>query len=281
MIFGATGGVMDAALRSAYYLITGRNPNADTFRAVRGMDNGTWKEASFNIPGAGVVKVAVVSSLGRTRKLMEALRRGDVQYDFVEVMACPGGCAGGGGQPIVDGKEMAEYRGGALWIWTRVRRSASAMRMRRSGPSTGSIWRNPAASAATICSTPTTTPGRCRWPPPGCKRNINIIRFCPQRFVLRGKAWKSVVIPPLWGRRTAHARRHGPSSFSAALPTTRQEEPFMEERIALVGIIVENPDAVEQLNAILHEYSGSITIRISILPGEKPLHHQHCHVRPQ
>ena len=115
VVFGATGGVMDAALRSAYYLISGRNPNADTFRAVRGMDNGTWKEAAFNIPGAGVVRVAVVSSLGRTRKLLEALRRGDVHYDFVEVMACPGGCAGGGGQPIVDGVEMAEYRGGALW----------------------------------------------------------------------------------------------------------------------------------------------------------------------
>ena len=115
VVFGATGGVMDAALRSAYYLITGRNPNADTFRAVRGMDNGTWKEAAFNIPGAGVVRVAVVSSLGRTRKLLEALRRGDVHYDFVEVMACPGGCAGGGGQPIVDGVEMAEYRGSALW----------------------------------------------------------------------------------------------------------------------------------------------------------------------
>lgn len=115
VVFGATGGVMDAALRSAYYLITGRNPNADTFRAVRGMDRGAWKEAAFNIPGAGVVRVAVVSSLGRTRKLLEALRRGDVHYDFVEVMACPGGCAGGGGQPIADGVEMAEYRGDALW----------------------------------------------------------------------------------------------------------------------------------------------------------------------
>ena len=115
VVFGATGGVMDAALRSAYYLVTGRNPNADTFRAVRGMDHDGWKEAAFNIPGAGVVRVAVVSSLGRTRKLMEALRKGEVQYDFVEVMACPGGCAGGGGQPIVDGVELAEYRGGALW----------------------------------------------------------------------------------------------------------------------------------------------------------------------
>ena len=115
VVFGATGGVMDAALRSAYYLITGRNPNADTFRAVRGMDHDSWKEATFNIPGAGVVRVAVVSSLGRARKLMEAIRRGDVSYDFVEVMACPGGCAGGGGQPIVDGVELAEYRGDALW----------------------------------------------------------------------------------------------------------------------------------------------------------------------
>lgn len=115
VVFGATGGVMDAALRSAYYLVTGRNPNADTFRAVRGMDRESWKEASFNIPGAGVVRVAVVSSLGRARKLMEAIRRGDVCYDFVEVMACPGGCAGGGGQPIVDGQELAEYRGDALW----------------------------------------------------------------------------------------------------------------------------------------------------------------------
>ena len=119
VIFGATGGVMDAALRSAYYLITGRNPSPDTFRAVRGMDRDGWKEAAFNIPGAGVVRVAVVSSLGRTRKLLEAIRKGDVSYDFVEVMACPGGCAGGGGQPIVDGEERAEYRGDALWRMDR------------------------------------------------------------------------------------------------------------------------------------------------------------------
>ncbi len=114
-VFGATGGVMDAALRSAYFLVTGKNPDADTFKAIRGLDREHWKEAEFTIPGAGVVRVAVVSSLGRTRKLMEAIRKGEVEYDFVEVMACPGGCAGGGGQPIQDGKELAEYRGDALW----------------------------------------------------------------------------------------------------------------------------------------------------------------------
>ena len=113
VIFGATGGVMDAALRSAYYLVTGSNPDADAFTAVRGMDG--WKEATFTIPGAGDVRVAVVSGLGNTRKLMKALDAGEVSYDFVEVMACPGGCAGGGGQPIRDGVELAESRGGVLW----------------------------------------------------------------------------------------------------------------------------------------------------------------------
>ena len=113
VVFGATGGVMDAALRSAYYLVTGENPDPDAFTAVRGMDG--WKEASFTIPTAGEVKVAVVSGLGNARKLLYALERGEVSYDFVEVMACPGGCAGGGGQPIHDGTELAEDRGNVLW----------------------------------------------------------------------------------------------------------------------------------------------------------------------
>ena len=104
---------MDAALRSAYFFVTGKNPDPDAFTAVRGMDG--WKEATFNIPGAGDVRVAVVSSLGNARKLIEAVRRGEVSYDFVEVMACPGGCAGGGGQPIHDGVELAEDRGSVLW----------------------------------------------------------------------------------------------------------------------------------------------------------------------
>lgn len=113
VVFGATGGVMDAALRSAYYMVTGKNPNPDAFHSVRGLDS--WKEAVFTIPGAGDVRVAVVSSLGATRKLMNAIDAGEADYDFVEVMACPGGCAGGGGQPIHDGVEMAARRGGVLW----------------------------------------------------------------------------------------------------------------------------------------------------------------------
>ena len=113
VIFGATGGVMDAALRSAYYLITGENPDPDAFQAVRG--GKPWREAVFAIPGAGDVRVAVVSGLGNTRKLMDAIDSGAAEYDFVEVMACPGGCAGGGGQPIHEGVEMAAARGDKLW----------------------------------------------------------------------------------------------------------------------------------------------------------------------
>ncbi|WP_295581255.1 [FeFe] hydrogenase, group A [uncultured Oscillibacter sp.] len=112
-VFGTTGGVMDAALRSAYALATGENPDADAFSQVRG--GKPWKEAVFPIPGLGEVRVAVASGLGSARKLMEAVDSGRADYDFVEIMACPGGCAGGGGQPIRDGAELAAARGSRLW----------------------------------------------------------------------------------------------------------------------------------------------------------------------
>ncbi len=113
VIFGTTGGVMDAALRSAYHMVTGKNPDADAFREIRGSK--PWKEAVFTIPSAGEVRVAAVSGLSNVRALMEAIDHGRADYDFVEVMACPGGCAGGGGQPIHEGQEMAEVRGDRLW----------------------------------------------------------------------------------------------------------------------------------------------------------------------
>ncbi len=101
VIFGASGGVMEAALRSAYFLITGENPPADTFEQVRWThaNEGGYVEATYNVDG-NEVKCAVVSGLSNTRNLLDAIKRGEVKYHFVEVMACPGGCAGGGGQPI-------------------------------------------------------------------------------------------------------------------------------------------------------------------------------------
>ena len=112
VIFGTTGGVMEAALRSAYYLITGENPEPDSFKSVRGTDG--WKEATFEIKGLKV-RVAVARGLGNARKLMEAVKSGKVHYDFVEIMACPGGCVGGGGQPTKDGYEHAAQRGEILY----------------------------------------------------------------------------------------------------------------------------------------------------------------------
>ncbi|MBQ2161542.1 MAG: iron hydrogenase small subunit, partial [Firmicutes bacterium] len=112
VIFGSTGGVMEAALRSAYFLATGENPDPDAFSQVRG--SGGWREATFNLAGQEL-KIAIVSGLGNVRRLVEAVRSGKEEYDFVEVMACPGGCVGGGGQPYRDGEEKAEERAGILY----------------------------------------------------------------------------------------------------------------------------------------------------------------------
>ena len=107
-----TGGVMEAALRTAYAIVEGKNPEADAFRAVRGRDG--RREADFTL-GDQTLHTCTVSGLANAEKLMEDIKAGRVSYDFVEVMACPGGCVGGGGQPIHDGCEFAERRGGTLY----------------------------------------------------------------------------------------------------------------------------------------------------------------------
>ena len=117
VIFGTTGGVMEAALRSAYFFLKGENAAADAFQAVRAEGfnaNHGVQEAEFQIDDI-TVRTAVVSGLGNTRALMKKIERGEVHYDFVEVMACPGGCVGGGGQPIHDGEERAFERGKRLY----------------------------------------------------------------------------------------------------------------------------------------------------------------------
>lgn len=112
VIFGATGGVMEAALRSAVYFATGENPKPDDFAFVRGNDG--IRKATVNVNGTEV-KAAIASGLGNARKIMEQIKNGEAEYDFVEIMACPGGCAGGGGQPIHDGIELACERGDRLY----------------------------------------------------------------------------------------------------------------------------------------------------------------------
>ena len=118
VIFGTTGGVMEAALRTAYHSLTGTNPLADAFRAVRGQEG--WREAEFDMAGT-TIRCAVASGLGNARRLIEAVLAGTVHYDFVEIMACPGGCVGGGGQPIpFEQTEQADVRGDLLYKLDRL-----------------------------------------------------------------------------------------------------------------------------------------------------------------
>ena len=112
VIFGRTGGVMEAALRSAAFLVEGKNPDPSTFKKYNHPEN-CWTEAAYEIGGA-TVRTAVVSGLANAGKLIDSIRSGKTEVDFVEVMACPGGCAGGGGQPIHDGLELAYDRGEVL-----------------------------------------------------------------------------------------------------------------------------------------------------------------------
>lgn len=116
VIFGATGGVMEAALRTAHFAITGKNADPDAFKVLRADSQDTGLvEAEFNLDGIDL-RIGVVNGLGNTRKLINQINKGQKHFDFVEVMACPGGCVGGGGQPIHDGKELAFERGKNLYF---------------------------------------------------------------------------------------------------------------------------------------------------------------------
>lgn len=112
VIFGVTGGVMEAALRTAYFALTGNEAPNDAFLDVRGEAGRKVRE--FTIAGK-TLRTCTVSGLGNAERLLEDLQAGKVHYDFVEVMACPGGCVGGGGQPIHDGEERAAMLGKKLY----------------------------------------------------------------------------------------------------------------------------------------------------------------------
>ena len=96
-IFGASGGVMEAALRTVVEQLTGEGMAPLEYKEVRGMEG--VKEASYELPGK-TVRVCVASGLHNVKRVLDGIRDGSLQYDFVEFMACPGGCINGGGQPI-------------------------------------------------------------------------------------------------------------------------------------------------------------------------------------
>jgi NADP-reducing hydrogenase subunit HndD len=125
VIFGATGGVMEAALRTAYEVVTGQEIpfNGLNVTPVRGMEG--IREASITMPdrmangyeflAGATLKVAVAHGLTNAEKLMDKVRAGEVDYHFIEIMACPGGCLGGGGQPIPTSPEIRQKRADAIY----------------------------------------------------------------------------------------------------------------------------------------------------------------------
>ena len=99
VIFGVTGGVMEAALRTVYFKLTGKESEPVEFTAVRGHDAGI-REASLDINGT-TVNVAIASGMKSAKVLLDEIREGKSKYQFIEIMGCPGGCINGGGQPYV------------------------------------------------------------------------------------------------------------------------------------------------------------------------------------
>ena len=112
VIFGATGGVMEAALRTAYEVLTGKTLEKIDFETVRGLKG--IKTAEVDIDGMKL-KVAVASSLSNARVLLDEIQAGKSPYAFIEIMTCPGGCIGGGGQPIPTDTEIRQKRMNAIY----------------------------------------------------------------------------------------------------------------------------------------------------------------------
>ncbi|HIU48182.1 MAG TPA: iron hydrogenase small subunit [Candidatus Avimonoglobus intestinipullorum] len=105
VIFGATGGVMEAALRTVAEIVEGKPLDNVEFTAVRGTEG--IKEATVTLGGKDI-RVAIAHGLGNARALLESIRSGEKNYEFIEIMACPGGCVTGGGQPIVSAKTQMD-----------------------------------------------------------------------------------------------------------------------------------------------------------------------------
>jgi len=113
-IFGATGGVMEAALRTVYAVVTGNSMPSLDITPVRGLYG--VKEAAMVVGELGEVRVAVAHGLANARKVLDKVVDGTANYHFIEIMACPGGCVGGGGQPLPVSDEKRLLRAQALYL---------------------------------------------------------------------------------------------------------------------------------------------------------------------
>ena len=135
VIFGNTGGVMEAALRTVADVVSKQDLPKLEYNEVRGMEE--TREAALNIAGTEV-KIAVVNTLGSARKMLERIKAGTADYHFIEVMACPGGCIGGGGQPVPVNKEIREKRREALFSCDRM----SELRKSHENPEIKALYDN-------------------------------------------------------------------------------------------------------------------------------------------
>ncbi|HOC24760.1 MAG TPA: iron hydrogenase small subunit, partial [bacterium] len=112
VIFGNTGGVMEAALRTVYEVVTGKTLEEVEIKAVRGLEG--VREAEVQV-GDLTVRAAVANGLANARQLMKKIVAGEAHYHFIEIMACPGGCIGGGGQPVPTSMEIRKKRAAAIY----------------------------------------------------------------------------------------------------------------------------------------------------------------------
>ncbi len=133
VIFGATGGVMEAALRTVYETVTGETLEALEFEAVRGMEG--LKGASIDLKGTEV-KVGIAHGLDNAKTILEQIKSGESDYTFIEVMCCPGGCIGGGGQPYTTNNEIRQKRIDALYTIDK----GQALRKSHDNPSVKKIY---------------------------------------------------------------------------------------------------------------------------------------------
>jgi NADP-reducing hydrogenase subunit HndD len=140
IIFGTTGGVMEAALRTAADKLTGEDLKEVDYKKVRGTEG--WKEASYDIAGKKI-NVAVASGTANAKKLLEAVKSGEKDYQFIEIMGCPGGCVNGGGQPVVpmsvrNNSDLSAIRAKALYD----RDKKSAVRKSHESPLMKTVYKD-------------------------------------------------------------------------------------------------------------------------------------------
>ncbi len=140
IIFGASGGVAEAALRLAAERVIGKRMDSFAYEGVRGLQG--VKETTITL-GVSKVRLAVVSGLQNAQKLIDRMRAGDALYDLIEVMACPGGCINGSGNPAPLLQADTEQRLDVLYVWIRKRQSGRARIIHRSKRFIIIGWGNP------------------------------------------------------------------------------------------------------------------------------------------